>query len=214
VWVGRDRAATARALLAAVPACNVVLSDDGLQHYALARTMEIAVVDGARGVGNGWLLPAGPLREPVSRLNGVEAIVRLVGGDAKCSAVPGARETTTHHAPLPWCNLLHPEWHADPATWRGGDVHAVSGIGNPQRFFDMIAAMNIDAIVHPLPDHHVFTSADIAFPGAVAILMTEKDAVKCRAFADDRCWYLPLKAEIDPVLLTAVEGRIHGFEAA
>jgi tetraacyldisaccharide 4'-kinase len=212
VWVGHRRADVARALLAAHPECNVILSDDGLQHYALARTMEIAVIDVARGVGNGWLLPAGPLREPASRLREVDAVVRLVAGDAVQSATAGARETTMRHVPLPWRNLLHPEWTADPAAWRNGEVRAVSGIGHPQRFFDMLASMGIAATAHPLPDHHRFTAADLAFPDAAAILMTEKDAVKCRAFADDRCWYLPLQAVIDPLLVSAVEGKIHGFE--
>ncbi len=94
------------------------------------------------------------------------------------------------------------------------EVHAVSGIGNPQRFFDMIAALGIAATCHAFPDHHAFTAADIAFPGACAILMTQKDAVKCSAFADERCWYLPLRASIDPALVAFAMEKVHGFKAA
>jgi tetraacyldisaccharide 4'-kinase len=214
VWIGRDRAEAARGLLRAEPGCDVVLADDGLQHYALARTMEIAVVDASREFGNGLMLPAGPLREPVSRLDDVDAVVRLVARDVPRPAAASGAQTLMTHEPLPWRNLVQPDRVADPAQWRGMEIHALSGIGNPQRFFDMVASLGIAARCHAFPDHHDFTAGDIAYPGATAILMTQKDAVKCMAFADERCWYLPLRAVVDPALVALVMEKIRGFKAA
>jgi tetraacyldisaccharide 4'-kinase len=214
VWIGRDRAAAARGLMRAEPGCDVILADDGLQHYALARTMEIVVVDASREFGNGLMLPAGPLREPVSRLAEVDAVVRLVASDVYRPAAASGAQTLMTHEPLPWRNLAQPDRVADPAQWRGKEIHAVSGIGNPQRFFDMVASLGVAARCHAFPDHHDFTAGDIAFPGAAAILMTQKDAVKCTAFADERCWYLPLHAVVDPALVALVMEKIRGFKAA
>ncbi len=118
------------------------------------------------------------------------------------------------HEPLPWRNLKRPELDANPVEWRGHEVHAIAGIGNPQRFFDMIASLGIAATNHAFPDHHVYTAGDLSFPGAFAILMTQKDAVKCASFADERFWCLPLRAVIDPALVTLVEEKIHGSQAA
>jgi tetraacyldisaccharide 4'-kinase len=160
------------------------------------------------------MLPAGPLREPVARLRDVDAIVRLVARDTPRPLAANGHETLMTHEPLPWRNLKRPDLEANPAQWKGQDVQAVSGIGNPQRFFDMIATLGIAATPHAFPDHHAYTADDIAFPGAGAILMTQKDAVKCAAFADDRCWYLPLHAIIDPALVALALEKIHGFKAA
>jgi len=214
VWIGRDRVAAARGLLAAQPACDVLVSDDGLQHYRLARSVEIAVIDAARGFGNGLLLPAGPLREPASRLAEVNAVVRLVARDAPRATARDGRETVMTHAPLPWRNLKDSARVADVAVWRAGAVHALAGIADPQRFFAMVRSLGIAAIEHPFPDHHAFRAGDLAFPEAAAILMTQKDAVKCADLADDRCWYLPLKAELDPALVALVEDRIRGSQTA
>ncbi|MEO8344367.1 MAG: tetraacyldisaccharide 4'-kinase [Betaproteobacteria bacterium] len=214
VWIAHDRVAAGRGLLAAHPECDVLIADDGLQHYALARSMEIAVIDAAREFGNGLMLPAGPLREPGSRLRDVDAVVRLVARDAARPAAKDGRETLMTHEPLPWRNVPRADLKADSALWRGLEVHAVSGIGNPQRFFDMVTSLGIVPTCHAFPDHHAFVSADIAFPGAAAILMTQKDALKCVSFADERCWYLPLRAIIDPALVALVEEKIHGFKAA
>ena len=214
VWIGRDRTEAARGLLRAEPGCDVILADDGLQHYALARTMEIAVVDASREFGNGLMLPAGPLREPLSRLRDVDAVVRLVAREAHRPAAASGAQTLMTHEPLPWRNLVHLDRVADPSQWRGMEIHALSGIGNPQRFFDMVASLGIAARCHAFPDHHDFTAGDIAFPGASAILMTQKDAVKCTAFADERCWYLPLRALVDPALVALVLEKIRGFKAA
>jgi tetraacyldisaccharide 4'-kinase len=214
VWIGADRAAAGRGLLNAHPACDVLLSDDGLQHYRLARAVEIAVVDAARGFGNGLMLPAGPLREPVARLSEVDAVVRLIADGAPHPSVADGRETAMTHHPLPWRSVRDSKRVADPDAWRGRDVHAVAGIGHPQRFFATVRSLGITAIEHPFPDHHRFTQADLAFPGAAAVLMTQKDAVKCALIADDRYWYLPLKATIDPSLVTLVENKIRGPQTA
>ena len=214
VWIGRDRAQAARGLLRAEPGCDVILADDGLQHYALERTMEIVVIDASRGFGNGLMLPAGPLREPVSRLTDIDAVVQLVARDVPRPAAASGAQTLMTHEPLPWRNLVHLDRVADPSQWRGMEIHALSGIGNPQRFFDMVASLGIAARCHAFPDHHDFTAGDIAFPGASAILMTQKDAVKCTAFADERCWYLPLRALVDPALVALVLEKIRGFKAA
>jgi len=214
MWIGRDRAAAARGLLAAHPACDVVVCDDGLQHYRLARTMEIAVIDEARGVGNGMLMPAGPLREPEWRLDTVDAVVRLVSGDISRARDGDGRATFTTQVPQPWRNLRDGARAADPAAWRGGGVHAVAGIGHPQRFFALLRAQGIAAVEHVFPDHHAFTARDLAFPGASAILMTQKDAVKCARFADERFWYLPVRATVDPALVVLVENKIRGSQTA
>ena len=133
VWIGRDRPAAARALLAAHPQCDVLIADDGLQHYALARDVEIVAVDAARGLGNGLMLPAGPLRESVTRLVGVDAVVRVsVAPERPPPVVAG--ESLAPLVPLHWRNLCDPTLSADPQQWRGRPVHALAGIGDPGRF--------------------------------------------------------------------------------
>jgi tetraacyldisaccharide 4'-kinase len=212
VAVARDRAAAGRALLAAHPACNVLLADDGLQHYRLARDVEIAVVDAARGVGNGWRLPAGPLREAPSRLATVDAVVLLVTDPAMPETWPGAwRMTLTGDT---FQRVDAPMLTATAAAFGGAGVHAVAGIGNPARFFAQLHALGIRAVAHAFADHHRFAAADLAIADATAILMTEKDAVKCAAFADERCWYLPVRAHIDPALVARIEEKIRGSQAA
>jgi tetraacyldisaccharide 4'-kinase len=213
VAVARDRVAAARALLAAHPECNVILADDGLQHYRLAREVEIAVVDAARGLGNGWRLPAGPLREAPTRLDTVDAVVALVSETAgRSMAFPDA-------SPMTLVGEIFHRVDAQDATaaaaaFGGAGVHAVAGIGNPERFFAQLHALGIAAIGHPFPDHHRFVAADLVFPEVTAILMTEKDAVKCAAFADERSWYLPVRARIDPALVARVEEKLRGSQAA
>ncbi len=214
VFVGRDRAAAGRALLAAHPDCDVIVCDDGLQHYRLARDVEIAVVDEARGVGNGFLLPAGPLREPVVRLDTVDAVVRLVPGDVSHARGGDGRRTCTTHVPQPWRSLVDAGRVAEPATWTGPGVHAVAGIAHPQRFFASLRAQGIAAVEHAFPDHHAFTRGELDFPGATAILMTQKDAVKCGPFADDRFWYLPVRATVEAALVDLVLEKIGGSQAA
>ena len=208
VWIGADRPAAARALLAAHPDCDLIIADDGLQHYALARDIEIAVIDASRGLGNGLPLPAGPLREPAARLGAVDAIVHLGGrGDSKrefAMTLVGERFLRVNDSAV----------SADAALFRSGEVHAIAGIGDPARFFAQLAALGIAAHSHPFTDHHRYVAADLALPGATAILMTEKDAVKCKGFADDRCWGLPVRATVEPTLLALVERGLRGCKAA
>ena len=213
VSIGRDRVATARSLLTAHPECNVLISDDGLQHYALRRDFEIAAIDAARGFGNGWLLPAGPLREPRSRLRQVDAVVTLVASASPGSSGDG-RETNMWHEPLPWRNLVDASAVADFSHWRAGELHAIAGIANPQRFFDLVRSLGLDPVCHAFPDHHRYRREEIDFPRATAILMTEKDAVKCTTFAGARCWCLPIRARIDPALVDRVERKLRGRQAA
>jgi tetraacyldisaccharide 4'-kinase len=202
VWAGADRVAAGEALLASQPACNIVLSDDGLQHYRLARDVEICVVDAARGFGNGWLLPAGPLRETLTRLAGVDAVI--VNGDGSAphpsiAHLPGnaARFAMTLEG-REFRNLLNPGQAAGAELFRGKRVHAIAGIGNPQRFFSHLRALGLDFVAHPFPDHHPFTAADLAYDGLEAVVMTEKDAVKCKSFATEMHWELAVDAAPDP----------------
>ena len=198
VAVGRDRPAAAQLLLAA--GCDVLIADDGLQHYRLARDVEICVIDGVRRFGNGHLLPAGPLREPLRRLDRVDLRVcnggeaqagehpmRLVGGEAV--SLDGAR--------------------AQPLTsFAGQRVHAVAAIGNPARFFASLSAAGIEVIEHAFPDHHAFIATDLAFGDALPVLMTDKDAVKCRAFALLHWWRVPVRAELPVAFFEAVVARL------
>jgi tetraacyldisaccharide 4'-kinase len=206
VAVARARAAAAHSL---APEVDLILADDGLQHAALARDFEIAVVDGARGCGNGWLLPAGPLREPMSRLAEVNAIVVNGAADAHVRARLAANAAAAGHAPPP---LLHMAVKADRALaldagpgaagvplsrFAGQAVHAVAGLGNPRRFFDTLRAFGMDVREHPFSDHHRYRAADLEFADALPILMTEKDAVKCGAFAGTARWYVPVDAVLE-----------------
>jgi len=213
VAVAPDRVAAARTLIAAHPACNVIVADDGLQHYRLHRDVEIVVVDAARGLGNSWRLPAGPLREAASRLNEVDAIVALVtAGAAAPWIAPNAYVMTLvgdAFRRVDGSALTQP-----PSAFTGAGVHAIAGIGNPERFFAHLAALGIRATCHPFPDHHRFVASDLALPDARVILMTEKDAVKCTTLADARCWYLPVRAHIDPALVERVLESLRGPEAA
>lgn len=198
VWVGRDRAAAARALLAAEPDCNVILSDDGLQHYGLARDLEIAVVDGERRFGNGLPLPAGPLREPQSRLAEVDAVVWHGAAPA------GARQYPMRLTGDSFWNLLNPQSTAGPGAFHGRRLCAVAGIGHPQRFFDHLRDLGLEGESLAFPDHHRYQARELRLPGREVILMTEKDAVKCLAFADERMWALRVDADVDPDLANAV----------
>jgi tetraacyldisaccharide 4'-kinase len=197
VYVGADRPRVARALLKTHPEVNVLIADDGLQHYALQRDVEIAVIDGVRGFGNGALLPAGPLREPLSRLDGVNAIV-VNGGDphAYRFAAP-AFEMRLGNEQF----VSVADGNTIPAAEfvglvRGRNLRAVAGIGNPQRFFEHLGRLGIHGKAHAFPDHHAFRKSDLNFADTDLILMTEKDAVKCRTFADQRMWFMRVDAQL------------------
>jgi tetraacyldisaccharide 4'-kinase len=201
VWIGRNRVAAAQALLAARPECDVVISDDGLQHYRLARDVEIAVVDGERGLGNGLLLPAGPLREPASRLDSVDAVI-VNRGTRESAFTPSARGSARTFAMTlrgaRFYNLTDPAHEVGPEYFQGRRVHAIAGIGNPPRFFAHLEALGIAFEAHAFADHHAYRAADLHFGDADAVLMTEKDAVKCAAFARPVHWVLPVDADPDP----------------
>ncbi len=193
VVVAPDRVAAARALLAQ-SAVDVIVADDGLQHYRLGRDLEICLVDGARGLGNAALLPAGPLREPPQRLREVDLVVANGPGWDDAALRPLRMQLHSEQAH----NLL--SGAAQPlAAFRGRRVHAVAGIGRPARFFEMLRAAGIDAIEHPFADHHAYVPAELAFGDALPVLMTEKDAVKCGAFAAPAWWAVPVCAQLDPV---------------
>ena len=208
VWAGADRVAAADGLLMRAE-CDVLLCDDGLQHHALPRDIEICVVDGARGIGNGWLLPAGPLREPASKLASVDALVINGSGHPSLEHLPGntARFSMTLEG-REFRNLLNPGQVAGAEIFRGKRIHAVAGIGNPDRFFRQLQGMGLNFTAHPFPDHHPFTAPDLDCAGAEAILMTEKDAVKCRRFATELHWELPVDAAPGPGLADLVISKL------
>lgn len=170
--------------------CDVLLSDDGLQHLALARDIEIAVIDGRRRFGNGYCLPAGPLREPPSRLRDVDAMV------TQGEALTGEWRMTLVERGFVRVGAGEPPKSLD--AFRGRTVHAVAGIGDPQRFFEHLTRLGVRPIEHPFPDHHYFRPEDIYFNDDYDVLMTEKDAVKCERFEPGRAWYLAVDAEPDP----------------
>jgi tetraacyldisaccharide 4'-kinase len=212
VWAGRARVAAGTALLRHHPEVDVIISDDGLQHYRLARDLEIAVVDGARRFGNGMLLPAGPLREPTRRLQSVDAVVVNTGSTDGLPHAFGMRLTGELLV-----NLRDPARVRLPRELAGMSVHALAGIGNPQRFFGTLVDLGVQFAAHAFPDHYAYRPEDLEFPGADAVLMTEKDAVKCAAFARESFWFLPVEADVDPALgkliLDRLEAR-HGRQAA
>jgi tetraacyldisaccharide 4'-kinase len=203
VWAGRARAAAGRALLQRHPEVDVIISDDGLQHYRLAREIEVAVVDGERPFGNGMLLPAGPLREPRRRLRTVDAVVVNAGHG---TPVPGAFGMRLRGELF--VNLREPARMRLAREFAGMRVHALAGIGNPQRFFGTLVDLGMQFSAHAFPDHYAFVPKDLAFPGAEAVVMTEKDAVKCAAFAQDNIWFLPVDAEVDAALGTLILERL------
>ena len=172
-------------------ACNVIVSDDGLQHLALARDIEIAVVDGDRRLGNGFCLPAGPLREPASRLRSVNAVVT--------QGVPQPGEIGMVLAGAEF-KRLSGSGSATAGRFAGKRTHAVAAIGNPARFFERLRRLGLDPVEHPFPDHHAFSPMDLNFGEDVPVIMTEKDAVKCQAFAGADWWYLEVSAEPAPRL--------------
>jgi tetraacyldisaccharide 4'-kinase len=196
VWIGADRPAAGRALLAAHPDCDVIVSDDGLQHYRLARDVEIVVSPGASR--NEWMLPAGPFREPPSRAVRADAIVVHGRVGAATGGTPPVFQMTL--AGSTFRNLLNPAASAEADRFRNRKLHAVAGIGRPQRFFQQLQAMGLDFTAHAFPDHHAYRASDLEFAGAEAVLMTEKDAVKCRHHADERHWALRVDAQVDPAL--------------
>lgn len=187
VAVGPIRVDAAK-LLIEEAGCDVILSDDGLQHYALARDIEIIVIDGERRFGNNYCLPAGPLREPQERKFEADFVI-CNGGEAE------EDETLMQLEGDIAINLHNGE---EKSLYEFGQLncHALAGIGNPQRFFKHLGKYHIRSSFDEFPDHHVFTESDIAHKKADAIFMTEKDAVKCKSFVTGKHWFVPVQAKL------------------
>jgi tetraacyldisaccharide 4'-kinase len=166
----------------------VIISDDGLQHYALQRDIEIAVIDGVRRMGNGFCLPAGPLREPASRLERVD--LRVVNGLGNKGEYPMRMKTGHAH------NLADDSNIRELTSFRGNSVHAVAGVGNPECFFELLKQAGMRVEAHLFPDHHAYIAGDVSFDDDRPVLMTGKDAVKCRGFGLQNAWYVPVTIEM------------------
>jgi tetraacyldisaccharide 4'-kinase len=219
VIVGADRVGAAEAAIAG--GAQVIVSDDGLQHLQLVRDCEIIVIDGERGFGNGRLLPAGPLRERTTHLARADALV----SNGPPGAALAAETKRARDQPLLTMRLMLEAARPvarDGATraleeFRGQRVHAVAGIGNPARFFRALAAQGIELIERAFPDHHPFRPDELAFDDGLPILMTEKDAVRCSAWATPFMWYVPVSAQLGPADEVALLGSIKrrtGYDAA
>ncbi|WP_293777606.1 tetraacyldisaccharide 4'-kinase [uncultured Oxalicibacterium sp.] len=213
VVVGRDRVAAARALLAAHPFVDVIISDDGLQHYRLARDIEIILFD-RRGVGNGWLLPAGPLREPASRPRDFT----VINGGLPAPGVPDHAITMQLHGAF--AERLSDSQQRQPLAAFAAipSLLAAAGIGNPARFFDMLQASGLQFERLPLPDHHDFATNPFADSQTEVILITEKDAVKCRQHEtlknDPRIWVVPVTAQIEGAFAERIVEKLRGHSIA
>jgi tetraacyldisaccharide 4'-kinase len=195
VVIGRDRVAAACMLLEQHPDVDVIVSDDGLQHYRLHRDIELAVIDAATGLGNGWLLPAGPLREPAGRLRSVDAVVQVVRGAVPPRTLGPVTSWRADFSAGQAYRLNAPEERKRMCDLPPHDWLAVTGIGQPQGFFAMLDAHGLRYRPRAFPDHHVFRPADM--PAGGAVLMTEKDAVKCRDFAGPDWWAVELDVAPD-----------------
>lgn len=204
VAIGRDRPAAAQLLLHS--GCNVLIADDGLQHYRLARDIEICVIDGNRRFGNARLLPAGPLREPLQRLQQVDFRV-CNGGHPQPGEVPMRLQGGLMRA-------LSDGYEQAIERLSGTRVHAVAAIGHPQRFFASLIGQGLEVIPHPFPDHHAFAPSDLAFGDDLPVLMTEKDAVKCRAFAQPLWWSVPVRAEMPVAFYDALCAKLEATAQA
>lgn len=217
VVVDADRFRAAEMLVA--DGANVIIADDGLQHYRLARTYEICVIDGARGLGNRYLLPAGPLRETIARLNEVDQL--LLNGALR---VPDAELSVVEQNALVFelvaseVRRLNGSLTRPIGRFAGTTVHGVAGIGNPQRFFELLRAHGMQVIEHAFPDHAAISRRALKFGDDFEILMTEKDAVKLGTNVADKLWTVPVELQMDPLesgpWLAQIESRLRDELAA
>lgn len=187
VAIAPDRYLAAEALILHEQV-NIIICDDGLQYYALERDIEIAVIDGIRRHGNKRCLPAGPLRESVSRLQNVDMIV--CNGDA----VKG--EFGVEYVSQELCSVADVDRYCHIGQFQNQRIHAVAGIGNPTRFFSFLRGKGLRIIEHKFPDHYQFREEDICFDDGFPVFMTEKDAVKCTRFATEKHWFLPINIKM------------------
>ncbi len=202
VVIAADRRLAVKMLLENT-ATDVVLCDDGLQHYALQRSLEIGVIDGTRRFGNGWCLPAGPCREPLSRWQ--KLAVRV------CHGVPHADEFAMQLTPVEFVNVRDPTIRLPITAFAHQSVQVVTGIGYPQRFINTLEKLDIIVNTRFFPDHHAYTEDDFSGFDAIPVIMTGKDAVKCRDFAKKNYWYLLVTADCDPQLLTLVRDHATSY---
>jgi len=204
VDANRVRAAT----MLADDGVDVIIADDGLQHYRLARDCEICILDGARGLGNRKLIPAGPLRELPSRLEHVDQL--LTNGPLKVTEDLSVAEQNAVPFELLAADAcrLNGSLKRPVERFSGSTVHAVAGIGNPTRFFDLLRELEIQVVEHPFVDHAALTADDLEFGDDFAVFMTEKDAVKLDRDVDDKFWYVPVELQMDPVLALPMIGQI------
>ncbi|MDR0233582.1 MAG: tetraacyldisaccharide 4'-kinase [Zoogloeaceae bacterium] len=207
VWIGRDRRSAGVALLAAHPETDCLLCDDGLQHYRLARDLEIVVFD-ERGCGNGCLLPVGPLREPVSRLDRADILITRGSPELPNKAARVKPGFAMRLEAGDCYRLTDPSERRPVSDFRAQPLHAVAGIGHPARFFSTLENLGLACTPHPFPDHHPYTPEDLAFPSGETILMTEKDGVKCARLNLPNAWVLPVTARISPEFVAFVVARI------
>jgi tetraacyldisaccharide 4'-kinase len=216
VVVGINRVAAANYLLAHFN-CNVIISDDGLQHYRLPRDIEIVLVDENRFFGNKYLLPAGPLREPISRLKKVDFIV------LNTTAVPADLSPADSYLADPYFKMRYQATdlvsvldHCKKLSFAKlfiTKVHAVAGIGNPERFFVYLQKLGFKIIPHIFPDHFHYEPRHFHFKDDLPIIMTEKDAVKCKFFADHRFWFLPIQAMLDITFEKILLNKLAGLKS-
>lgn len=200
VVVDPDRVSAVEYLLAHHQ-CNIVISDDGLQHWRMSRDIEIVVIDGERRLGNGYVLPAGPLRESARRLRDYDMIVvncdsdefRMADNECRYIMKPGPVTSLSGESPATTLE-----------QFRGRKVHAVAGIGNPSRFFNLLQRNGIDVCEHEFPDHYRYRPEDFEFEESLPVLMTEKDAVKCRDLDLDNAWYLGIDIQPDSCFITGL----------
>jgi tetraacyldisaccharide 4'-kinase len=201
--IGRNRIACIEKLLSTFPSTDIILSDDGLQHYKMSRDIEIAVINGNKRFGNGFCLPAGPLREPVSRLNQVDYVI------ASHKALADEYLLSYH---LKSFVSLDPQINSIPIPYHSfTEVHAVAGIGEPAAFFSSLEGIGIKIIKHTFPDHHSYKISDLDFGDDLPIIMTEKDAVKCKMFNLKNGWFLTIETSLPQEFESTIKNRIKGL---
>lgn len=207
VVVGADRLAAARFLRERHPEVDIIVSDDGLQHYRLRRDLELVLADGQARFGNGWLLPAGPLREPLSRMRGADALILTRRNGATASLAAPVPVFSVKHAPAGFRRLADGTHAAALPDVGGREVLAVTGIARPEGFFSLLEKLGVPHRPRAFPDHHRFAAGDIERNAAV--VMTEKDAVKCALFAGPEWWALELEVVPDPALPEWLKARLN-----